>query len=317
MREIKYESEGMFWAKVEKTLRYHGRNAIRALRGSWWDIVRLPAVRPIFVVGCSRAGTTLVYKTFSESTALGSLQKETHDFWMGLHPLASRGWQSHALDDSDATDRDRDQATRMFFRETGRRRFVDKNNQNGLCVKYLQALWPDAYFVYVKRSPGDNIYSLMEGWRRPGEFATWSENLPGTVAIDKGKVTQWCFFLPDGWRDYLRAPLEEVCAFQYRTMNESILAVHDSVDDERWVELAYEDLLRDPVGAFSAAYQACGVPFSAAVRMHCETVLKRPYNAFSEIRLDKWRDGADRQRIERVLPSVEAVAARMGYSNVQ
>ncbi|MEJ2687510.1 MAG: sulfotransferase [Gammaproteobacteria bacterium] len=316
MRETKCESDGMFWAKVDKTLRHYGRSVIHALRGGWWDIMHLPAVRPIFVVGCSRAGTTLVYKTFSESTALGSLQRETHDFWMGLHPLASRGWQSHALDDTDATDRDRSLATRMFFRETGRRRFVDKNNQNGLCVKYLQALWPDAYFVYVKRSPGDNINSLMEGWRRPGEFATWSADLPAKVAIDRGRVTRWCFFLPEGWRDYVTASLEEVCAFQYRAMNESILAGRQAVDERRWVELAYEELVADPVGGFARAYESCGVPFPTEVRRHCETVLKRPYNSFSEIRLDKWRDGSDRERIERMLPSVAAVAAQMGYSDV-
>lgn len=316
MRKSKPGLDGTFWAKVEKTLRFHGRNAIRSMRGTWWDVTHPPVVRPIFIVGCSRAGTTLVYKTFSESRALGSLQRETHDFWMSLHPLASRDWRTHALDGSDATEHDRDVAARLFYRETGMHRFVDKNNQNGLCVRYLRALWPDAYFVYVKRSPGDNINSLMEGWRRPDEFATWSDDLPATVAIDGGQVNKWCFFLPEGWRDYLTAPLEEVCAFQYRTMNEAILSARDTVGDSRWVELAYEDLLRDPVNAFSEIYEACGVPFSAAVRRHCETVLKRPYNAFSEIRLDKWRDGADRERIERVLPSVKAVAAQMGYPNV-
>lgn len=317
MRETESESDGMFWVNVGKTLSFHGRNVVRRLRASWWDVARLPAIRPIFVVGCSRAGTTLVYKTFSESTAVGSLQRETHDFWMRLHPLARRGWRSHALDGSDATAHDRDAATRLFFSETGRRRFVDKNNQNGLCVKYLQALWPDAYFVYVKRSPGDNINSLIEGWRRPGEFATWSTGLPATVAIDGGEITRWCFFLPEGWRDYLSAPLEDVCAFQYRAMNESILAARDAVDRARWVEVAYEDLLRDPVNAFAAAYEACELPFSRDVRKHCETVLKRPYNAFSEIRLDKWRDGGNRERIERVLPRVGAVAMQMGYANAE
>lgn len=315
-RKAEPGADAPFRAKVEKTLRHYGRNAMRGVRGAWWDIARLPADRPIFVVGCSRAGTTLVYKTFSESPALGSLQRETHDFWMELHPLASRDWRSHALDGSDATDHDRDMAMRLFYRETGRRRFVDKNNQNGLCVRYLHALWPEAYFVYVKRSPGDNINSLIEGWRRPGEFATWSDSLPGTVAVDGGQVSKWCFFLPEGWRDYLTAALEEVCAFQYRVMNESILAAREVVDAGRWVELAYEDLLRDPVGAFAGAYEACDVPFSAKVSRHCQTVLKRPYNAFSEIRLDKWRDGANRERIERVLPSVKAVAAQMGYTNV-
>ena len=38
----------------------------------------------------SRGGTTLVYRTFSESRELGSLIRETHDYWAGLHPIEAR-----------------------------------------------------------------------------------------------------------------------------------------------------------------------------------------------------------------------------------
>ena len=118
------------------------------------------------MVGCSRAGTTLVYKTLSESREIGSLQRETHDYWTDLHPLADKHWDTHALDASDASPADRDTVSRYFYSWTGQHRWVDKNNQNGLCVPYLQALFPDAVFVFVKRSPGDNLNSLIEGWRK-------------------------------------------------------------------------------------------------------------------------------------------------------
>lgn len=316
MQRVGSQTDDKVWSKVDKTLRFYRQRFLRAARGRWWDLKRHAASQPIFVVGCSRAGTTLVYKTFSESAQLGSLQRETHDFWMGLHPLRLRDWSSHALSRADARESDRDAAMRLFYSETGRRRFVDKNNQNGLCVSYLRELWPDAFFVYVKRAPGDNINSLIEGWRRPDEFATWSDGLPLTPAIDDGRFKRWCFFLPEGWRNYLSAALEEVCAFQYREMNQALLDVRGAVDPRRWVEIAYEDILRDPVATFERAYEACGLSFSSAVRIHCETVLKRPYNAFSEIRLDKWCQSENRERIERVLPGVEAVAHRMGYPAV-
>ncbi len=301
------------WEKIEKNLCYYGRAAARTARGAWWNMRRPCAVRPVFVVGCSRAGTTLVYKTFSEAEDLGSLQRETHDFWAELHPLAAHGWDSHALAAADAAPRDRDIVTSYFYAHTGRTRFVDKNNQGGLCVPYLHALFPDAQFVYVKRSPGDNINSLIEGWRKPEEFATWSEHLPVPVAVDGGRYTRWCFFLPPGWRDYVNAPLEDVCALQYRTMNEALLHGRTIIPAAQWTEIVYEDLLRDPVAGFQRAFAAAGVNFSPAVARHCASVLATPYNAFSEIRPDKWRDGRNRERIERVLPSVEAVARAMGY----
>lgn len=274
---------------------------------------RLPVKYPVFVVGCSRAGTTLVYKTFSEAKNLGTLQRETHDFWTDMHPLANKRWDTHALGVQDATQRDRDAVAHYFYAHTGKTRFVDKNNQNGLCVSYLYTLFPDAHFVYVKRNPGDNLHSLIEGWGKPEEFATWSSELKEKVSVDNGRYTQWCFFLSNGWRDYLDKSIEEVCAFQYRAINEEILATKKCIPSQQWTEVFYEDLVRDPVAGFRQAFEQCGLAFAYDLEQHCASVLSTPYNAFSEIRLDKWKDGSNRDRIERVLPKVAAVARAMGY----
>lgn len=304
-----------FWLKVDKTLRYHGRQILRATRNTWWNVRRLQAEKPIFVIGCSRAGTTLVYKTLSESKELGTLQRETHDFWVDLHPLANKHWDTHALDAQDAIPKDRDIVNRYFYSFTGKTRFIDKNNQNGLCVPYLHALFPDAHFIFVKRSPGDNINSLIEGWGKPEEFATWSSELKEKVSVDNGCYTQWCFFLSEGWRDYLDKSIEEVCAFQYRTINEEILAAKERIPSQQWTEVFYEDLVRDPVTGFRQAFEQCGLEFTHDLERHCASVLSTPYNAFSEIRLDKWKDGRNRDRVERALPKVTAVARAMGYTH--
>lgn len=299
--------------KIGKTLAYHARRVQRGARSMRWALARQPAQRPIIVVGCSRAGTTLVYKTLSESREIGSLQRETHDYWTGLHSPADKNWSTHALDASDAGDHDRDIVSRYFYSWTGRHRWVDKNNQNGLCVPYLQALFPDAVFVFVKRSPGDNLNSLIEGWRKPDEFATWSNDLPATVAVENGQLHQWCFFLADGWREYLEAPVEDVAAFQYNAINQAILDAREDVPSGQWVEVFYEDFLRDPVATFRQVFEGCGLAFDARLQAHCAEVLGIPYNAFSEIRLDKWKDGRNREKVERALPQVADVAARMGY----
>ena len=302
-----------FWTKVDKTLRYHYRQQTIAVRDVWWDVVHPQIQAPIFIVGCSRAGTTLIYKTLSESRELGSLQRETHNFWAGLHPLEERNWDSHAIPLAMAKEHDRDYVARYFYSWTGKRRFVDKNNQNGLCVPYLHALFPDSHFIYVKRSPGDNLNSLIEGWGKPEEFASWSRQLPETVAIDAGKYPLWCFFLSDGWRDYLQAAIEEVCAFQYDAINTAILDASEQVATDKWHEVFYEDIVSDPVVRFSEMFKACGLSFDTRLEQHCQDVLNIPYNAFSEIRVDKWKDGRNRERIERILPAIEKIANRMGY----
>lgn len=302
-----------FWAKTSKTARFHAAQTVQGLRGLYWDVFRPAADRPVFVVGCSRAGTTLVYKTLSLAPELGSLQRETHEFWAAMHPLHEREWCSHAIAAAAAPDRDRDAVARYFYAHTGRKRFVDKNNQIGLSVPYLLELFPDACIFYVKRSPGDNINSLIQGWARPEEYAEWSTALPETLAIDDGRYTRWCFFLPPGWRAHTKSSVEEVCALQYRSINQAILAAKTSIPASQWTELTYEDILTDPVGSFRRAFDNVGITFTDALRRHCVNVLSNPYNAFSEIRADKWRDGIRRERIERVLPAVADIAARMGY----
>lgn len=299
--------------KVQKTLRHYGKNATQTLRKQHWNLRRPPADRPIIVLGCSRAGTTVVYKTLSESPELGTLQRETHDFWMDLHHPSAKNWDTHALDTSDVSPVDHDHVARHFYTLTGQHRWVDKNNQNGLCVPYLLTLFPDATFVYVKRSPGDNINSLIEGWGKPDKYATWSGQLPASVAIDKGHYTRWCFFLAKGWRDYLNASIEEVAAFQYHAINRAILDARSSVPARQWVEVFYEDLVRDPVAGYEQIYTACGLAFTPEVRLHCEQVLDKPYDVFGEIRLDKWKDGRNRERVERVLPQLQSIATEMGY----
>ena len=301
-----------FWLKVEKTLRYHGRQTAIALRGMWWDIHPVKASRPVFIVGCSRAGTTLVYKTLSESHELGTLQRETHDFWSDLHPLQDKHWKTHALAASDASEHDRNTVTRYFYTRTGNTRFVDKNNQNGLCVPYLYSLFPDACFIYVKRSPGDNLNSLIEGWGKPEEFATWSSDLPADVAIDGGRYVQWCFFLADGWQNFITASIEEACAFKYNVINRAILDARDMVPKEQRAEVFYEDIVRDPVGSFLDKFHSSGLGFVAQLIRQTQNDLKIPYNAFSEICLHKWKSSRNYEKVVRMLPSEKEMAGLWG-----
>lgn len=305
-----------FSKKVTKTVAHHARNTVRGARAAVWPFWRPSVGCPVFVVGCSRAGTTLVFRTFCEADELGALNRETHDFWAELHPIAARDWKSHALGPEHVTARDRDYVCRHFFIQTGRRRFVDKNNQNGLCVPYLTTLFPEAHFVFVKRHPGDNINSLIAGWGKPDRFATWADGLPAQVAIDGGRYDRWCFFLPEGWRDFTDAPIEDVCALQYRAMNAAILRARRDIPTERWTEIRYEDVLRDPVDTFRRAFHSARLRFGPRQEKHCATVLSRPYNAFSEIKLHKWRESSRRGRIERVLPLVADTAHALGYDDL-
>jgi len=301
--------------KVDKTVRYYGRQLLQGGRGLWWPLVDRAAMgRSVLIVGCSRAGTTVTYKTLSLARELASLNREAHAFWESLRPAAAHGWQGHELTAADATPADREVALRYYHRFLGARRFVDKTNQNGFRVPYLEALFDEPLFVFVKRSPGDNINSLITGWGRPEEYGDWAADLPAEVRIDGGQYRRWCFFLFPGWRDYVEAPIEEVCARQWQAYNEAVLAARAAIPAERWVEVVYEELLDDAVACFRRLFERLGLQFTAEMDAHCQGLVKRPYNAFSTPARDKWRTGPHCERIERVLPTVAQTARELGFS---
>ncbi|MBV1928448.1 MAG: sulfotransferase [Gammaproteobacteria bacterium] len=302
-----------FLYKVKKTAKYYEALSVVAIRKARFAIAPVSLAQPIFVIGCSRAGTTLVYKTFSESNELGSLQKETHDFWASLHPVAKRNWSSHEIPKTFACEEDAQQATRLFYTGTGRRRIVDKNNQNGLSVPYLYGLFPDAHFVFIKRNPGDNIESLIKGWGKNDEFGAWAADLPFSVGIDMGAYRQWCFFLAEGWRNYCQSSIEQVCAFQYESINRAILCARENIPVKQWHEVGYEDLLANPVNEFRCLFESCGLDFDSALERHCATVLDKPYNTFSDIGVDKWRKGVNRERVENALENLDDITVDLGY----
>jgi len=301
-------------AKIDKNVRHHSRRSRQTLRGRWWDRVHMPAERPVFIVSGSRSGTQMLYKTISLSGAIASLDREIYAVWDSLQHPRRKGWDTHALSAADASAHDRDVITRYFYTHAGSTHFVDKNNQHGLAVPYLHALFPDARFVYLKRNPGDTLNSMIEGWAMPERFGAWARDLPDEVAVDGGRYTRWCFYLADGWRAYRAAALEEVCAFQYNAIHRAILAAREDVPAAQWTEVFYEDIVRAPAATLEQVFARLDLPFDDAIRAQAASLLERPYDALFEIGLEKWRSHAHHYRIERVLPSVADTARAMGYA---
>ena len=129
-----------------------------------------PPERPILVLGCPRSGTSLLLQALLRSPELRSVQSEGHILWDEFHHPRDNGWDSDALTAADVSDREREYvylAIRLFTRG---RRFVDKTPESCLRVPYLDALFPDATFVFLRRRAADNVSSLLEAWRARARF---------------------------------------------------------------------------------------------------------------------------------------------------
>ena len=127
------------------------------LKGLQWDLTRPLSPDPVFVVGCSRSGTTVSYETIAAAPGLLSFGYEIPQYWNNLWGPKKNGWHSEAAYAEDARPEHRDAAMRYFYQRLGRGRVLDKTCINVMRVPYLYTLFPDAKFVFIHRDGRDKF----------------------------------------------------------------------------------------------------------------------------------------------------------------
>lgn len=207
--------------------------------------------RPLIIVAPPRSGSTLLFETLAASPDLWTIGGESHAVIEGIGGLApaDRGWDSNRLTAIDATPpvvealhdrflgelRDRDGAPAT---EAGAVRLLEKTPKNSLRVGFLDAVFPDALFVYLHREPGPTIASIVEAWAS-GRFTTYP-HLPGWPG------RPWSLALTPEWRALAGRPLAEVAAAQWQATVSAALDELERLDPARWIGLDYDALVADP-----------------------------------------------------------------------
>ena len=265
----------------------------------------------MLVVGCPRSGTSILYRALALSPELASIGSEGHVLWEAFNHPSRHDWSSNALGAGDVTAVERRYVYAVMRVLGGRRRFLDKTPKNCLRIPYLNALFRDAVFVFLRRRGADNVNSLMQGWRARPRYAAYElpEAVEGLGDLS-GRI--WSFVLIPGWRELRHAPLEEVCARQYVECNEAILRDRQMLDPARTLDLAYEDLVARPSEEIERIYGELGLPFTAEAAGFAAGLPRTPINALTPPRPDKWRD-ENPQQIRRILPLVAETERRLGY----
>lgn len=290
----------------------------QVLRGMQWDVIRPKVPDPVFVVGCSRSGTTVTYETLAAAPQFLSFGYEIPQFWNSLWGPLNNGWSSEAAGAEQALPAHRDAALRFFYQRLGAGRVLDKTCINTLRIPYLHRLFPQARFVFIQRDGRDNVSSMMDGWRlgrTDGGFglAQFFGPFPNEVAINGGEFREWHFFLPPGWRAYNRASLEEVCAFQWVSCNRLALDAAKAIPPGQWIGIRYEDIFDRPVEMFREVFERLDLPFGADIERRCATLNRRPTSIVKgPPKKQKWRS-ENPEAIARILDVIRPVQTELGY----
>jgi hypothetical protein len=302
---------------LDPEIRAKNLRALRwSARGLWWDLTRPAVPDPVFVVGCSRSGTTVTYETLAAAPQFLSFGWEIPQFWDGLYGPLTNHWESVAAGSEHARPEHRTAALRYFYQRLGAGWVLDKTCINVMRIPYLHALFPRAKFVFIQRDGRDNISSMMDGWRMGRtdgrfELSQFFGPFPELVAIDGGRFKEWAFFLAPGWRQYNQASLAEVCAFQWISANRLALQAKAGIPTEQWIQLRYEDIFERPVEMFRDAFARLGVPFTHELEVRCAHL--QPTSVVKGTpKQQKWKEH-NPEAIERVLPTIRPLLRQMGY----
>ncbi|MFN2388443.1 MAG: sulfotransferase [Actinomycetota bacterium] len=265
--------------------------------------------RPIFIVGAPRSGTSLLTVIVAASPRIRRWPGEGHEIWEADHHPALRGWTSNVLTPDDLTPAQAARIRRSFFLISGvRHRLLDKAPRNVVRIGWVDALFPDARFVFLKRDGRDNVNSLINAWRSP-RYRTY--RLPEPHRIPGVDPAWWKFVLYPGWRDDLDGPLEVVCARQWSASNELALEAAAGVDPQRWIELSYEDLVERPVEETERLMAFLDLPLEDAVRAKARRL--EPINTVTPPERGKWRR-ENPEEIRSVVPLIRPTMDKLGYA---
>lgn len=207
-----------------------------------------PISRPIFIVGPPQSGSTYLHQALgqlSEVWALDARARGVFDHAEELRP-AARGHDSNRRAALDATAETaermrrelRDLVTDAPEPKQPARRILDAAPRHSLRVPFLDAIFPDAFFVYVYREPREAIASMAAAWAS-GSYVTHPKlpDWPGPP---------WSLLLVPGWRELAGCELTEIVTTQWATTTRILLEDLEGLPPERWSVVDYAALAADP-----------------------------------------------------------------------
>ena len=279
--------------------------------------------RPIIILAAPRSGSTLLFETLVEARDIWSIGGESHGIIEGVKALnpnfslvdSNRLTEAHASDAIVRLMRRRfarllrDRDGREFIHHTDIRqlRFIEKTPKNALRVPFMEKVFPGALYIFLFRDVRANLSSMMEAWRAR-RWITYPK-LPGW------KGPPWSLLLPPGWQNLNGRPLQEICAFQWRSANRIVLEDLQKIPRQRWTTVNYQSLLDEPQATIEALCRFAGLETDERLLSRLQKPL--PLSRYTHTRpaADKWRKNG--REIESVLDSLCGLEAQLGLLGYQ
>jgi hypothetical protein len=165
------------------------------------------------------------------------------------------------------------------------RRIVLKSPQHTCRVKHLADLFPNARFVYIVRDPYVVFPSTVRLWK----------------VIHESQALQ----VPD------HQGLEELVLREFMEMHELVERDRKTLDESRFCQVRYEELVADPIGSLGQIYEQLELGDFQPAQQHAEAYL----SMMSDYQTNKY-ELSDLER-EQIAGRWREFIEQHGYSNKQ
>ena len=286
--------------------------------------------RPIFVVGTGRSGSTIFYRIFSEHPdlawqspfcdlfpakpalnrmmlragnwpAIGTVLKrylkpgERYKYWEHYSPGFSDPCRDLLRTDVTASNKRRIPAALGQLATSGRRRLLIKIT-GWPRIGFLHEIFPDAKFIHVYRDGRAVANSLLavdfwRGWHGPAQWR-WGD-------LDRQQQSEW---------EQHGKSFVALAGIQWKLMMSAMDQAARSIPASNFMQVRYEDFVRDPVSCFRKAVEFCELAW-------CARFEKSIRGHRLETANEKWRKDLTRQQQATLEAVLREGLVRYGYSS--
>ncbi len=286
-------------------------------------------VKPVFIVGSERSGTTLIYNLLARHSDFAWFSNWTNlipslpqlailsrlsanitvsfltqrRFWpepamegikihkhCGIHDLL---WEKQRV----LSEIDVDSLTTACFTKIihqhlkwqNRARFIHKNVNNSMRILYLKTIFPHAKFIHVIRHGMAVALSL------------------NNVAFWKGIDLWWTDFTPDDWAAEGNDPLV-LCGLHWNKQIETIKTSVKHLPAEQYFEIQYENFVQTPLQALMDITHFCELEQD----QHLEKLVAQKNICNLNTR---WQESSSDKSLRLLWETIQDTAETLGYSN--